>query len=120
MRGGVISTDLGLYQIISVNISLSCFDMLLISSSSWRRNRRHCRTFAANAWRKCVRNGLRWWRVVYACVRGHRRVWIRIVISAIWAFECAKMVCNEMCVDSSGILEGSRYRGVLQEPVFDS
>jgi len=42
------------------------------------------------------------------------------VISGIWAFECAKMVCNEMCVDSSSILEGSRYRGVLQEPVFDS
>jgi len=43
-----------------------------------------------------------------------------MMISAIWAFGCAKMLCNEMCVDSSGILKGSRYRGVLQEPVFDS
>src|SRR6266567_1122519 len=120
MRGGVISTDLGLYQIISVNISLSRFDMLLISGCSWRRSRRHCRTFTANALRKCVRNGVRCWRVVYVCMRGYGRVWIRIVISGIWAFECAKMVCNEMCVDSSSILEGSRYRGVLQEPVFDS
>lgn len=120
MRGGVISTDLGLYQIISLNISLSYFDMLLISGSSWRRNRRHCRTFAANARRKCVRNGVRCCRVGYGYMRGHGRVWVRIMIFAIWAFECAKMVCNQTCVNSSGILEGSRYRGVLQEPVFHS
>jgi hypothetical protein len=119
MRGRVISTNLRLYQIISVNISFSCIDMLLISGSRWRRNRRHW-TFAADARRKCVRNGVRCWRAMYVCMRGHGRVWIRMMISTIWAFGCAKMVCNEMCVDSSGILEGSRYRGVLQEPVFDS
>jgi hypothetical protein len=120
MRGGVVSTDLGLYQILLIDISLSCFDMLLISDSSWTRNQRYCRIFPASARRKCAKNGVLCWRVVCVCMRGHGRVWIRKMIFAICAFECAELVYNEMCVDSNGVLEGSRYRGVLQEPVFDS
>lgn len=42
------------------------------------------------------------------------------MIFAIWAFQRAKVVRNEVCVDSSSILDGSWYRGVLQEPIFDS
>jgi hypothetical protein len=42
------------------------------------------------------------------------------MIFAIWALQCAKLVRNEVCIDSSGILDGSWYRGVLQEPIFDS
>jgi len=42
------------------------------------------------------------------------------MIFAGWAFASAKTVRNEMRIDSSGVLEGSRYRRMLQEPIFDS
>ena len=48
---------------------------------------------------------LRCWSVVGMFVIGSRQVWKTIF--AIWAFARAKMVRNEMCIDNSGILEGS-------------
>jgi len=49
---------------------------------------------------------LRCWSVVGMFVVGSRQVWKTIF--AVWAFVRAKMVRNEMCIDSSGILGGSR------------
>jgi hypothetical protein len=48
---------------------------------------------------------------------GNGVIWV--MIFAILAFACAKMMRNEVRIDCSSILESTRYRGVLQESIFD-
>jgi hypothetical protein len=50
-------------------------------------------------------------------VVGNGYIWI--TVSAVCAFTGTEMVSYEMRVDSSSVLEGARYGGVLQEPIFD-